>query len=177
MNELLLRRLCMKVKVLLLAIGVAIVVNATTIQARAQSDDKRAIGALYQQFARAFRHKDVDAIMSVYIHDNTLFVFDFTTPREHVGWNAYRTDWKETLAGIKGTPGFTVGDLNITIIGDVAYTNSIQTLTGSVGRLHVLAVRVTDVLRKVNGKWLIVQEHVSVPIDFNSLKPDFLSRP
>ena len=30
-----------------------------------------------------------------------------------------------------------------------------------------MTVRVTDVYRKIDGKWLIVQEHVSVPIDFS----------
>jgi hypothetical protein len=40
-----------------------------------------------------------------------------------------------------------------------------------------LSVRVTDVLRKVNGKWLIVQEHVSVPVDLATAKADLTSRP
>ena len=42
-----------------------------------------------------------------------------------------------------------------------------------------MTVRLTDVYRKVDGKWLIVQEHVSVPIDFSSGKPvpDLMSKP
>jgi len=36
---------------------------------------------------------------------------------------------------------------------------------------------VSDVYRKIHGKWLIVQEHVSVPVDLNTGKPDLLSKP
>jgi len=38
-------------------------------------------------------------------------------------------------------------------------------------------VRVTDVYRKTGGRWKIVQEHVSVPVDFATGKPDMLSKP
>lgn len=167
----------MKAKLLLSALIVAIALNATAFRAGAQTDDRAAISRLYQQFATAFRHRDVDAVMSLYVHNNTLFVFDVGTPREHVGWDSYRADWKTTFAGMKGNPGFTIGELKITIAGDTAYTSSIQTVAGNLGNLHKLVVRVTDVLRKVDGKWLIVQEHVSVPIDLDTLKPDFMSRP
>jgi hypothetical protein len=38
-------------------------------------------------------------------------------------------------------------------------------------------VRVTDDYRKLAGKWKIVQEHVSVPVDLGTMKPDLLSKP
>jgi ketosteroid isomerase-like protein len=151
--------------------------NVVGLQAGAQSSDNAQINALYQQFATAFRHKDLDAIMASYIHDNTLFVYDVGTPREHVGWASYRADWKDLLGSIKGTPTFSIAELGVTISGDVAYTHSIQSFTGNMGKLRALTVRVTDVLRKINGKWLIVQEHVSVPVNFDTLKPDLMSRP
>ncbi len=34
-----------------------------------------------------------------------------------------------------------------------------------------------DVLEKRNGKWLIVHEHISFPVDPESGKADFLSKP
>jgi hypothetical protein len=36
---------------------------------------------------------------------------------------------------------------------------------------------VTDVYRKIKGKWLIVQEHVSFPVDLATGKADLLSKP
>lgn len=166
-------------KTLLLLIVASAVISACFFAGRAgaQPDDRAQINALYQQFGTAFRHKDLNAIMALYVHDNTLFVFDVTTPREHVGWESYRDDWKGTFASIKGSPTFSISELGVTISGDVAYTHSIQSFSGNMGKLHAVAVRVTDVLRKIDGKWLIVQEHVSVPINFDTLKPDFMSRP
>jgi ketosteroid isomerase-like protein len=40
-----------------------------------------------------------------------------------------------------------------------------------------MAFRLTDVLRKVKGKWLIVHEHVSVPVDVATGKADLTSKP
>lgn len=167
----------MKKNAMFLFLAVAIVGGAGAARAEAQSNDNAAIGALYQQFATAFRHKDVNAIMLPYIHDNTLLVFDVGTPRQHVGWDDYRADWKAFFDSIKGNPTFSISELSVTISGDVAYTHSIQSIGGNMGNLHTMVVRVTDVLRRINGKWLIVQEHVSVPINFTTLKPDFMSRP
>jgi ketosteroid isomerase-like protein len=163
-----------------LLLAIALLAGVGSVQgsrADAQSDDNAQINAIYQQFGTALRHKDVNAIMSLYVRGNTLFVFDVSTPRERVGWQSYYDDWKEFLAPVKGGLTFNISELNVTISGDVAYTRSIQSLTGNMGGIRALNVRVTDVLRKINGKWLIVQEHVSVPINFQTLKPDFMSRP
>lgn len=167
----------------IIAATVALVIAAagsTFVRAGAASDDNAQIAALYQKFTTAFRHKDLDAIMSVYVPGDSLFVFDVGTPREHVGADSYRADWKGFLGSFKGSalPSFTISELAVTIAGDVAYSHSIQHITGATqGGPSSLTVRVTDVLRKVDGKWLIVQEHVSVPIDFNTMKPDLMSRP
>ncbi len=149
--------------------------------ATAASDDQAQINALYQQFTTAFRHKNVDGIMAGYESGPNLFVFDVGTPREHVGSDSYRADWINLFSGFKGSsiPSFGISELAVTTYGDIAYSHSIQhfSATTTKGRRVALAVRVTDVLQKINGKWLIVQEHVSVPIDFNTMKPDFTSKP
>ena len=49
--------------------------------------------------------------------------------------------------------------------------------TAKDGSKFSLIVRVTDCYRKINGRWLITQEHVSVPVDLESGKPDLLSKP
>ncbi len=154
---------------------------ASGLHARAASDDSAQINALYQQFTTAFQHKDLDGIMSVYVAGPSLFVFDVGTPREHVGSDSYRADWKSLFASWKGSalPSFGITEMAVTISGDVAYSHSIQHLSGTMtdGKDVALTVRVTDVLRKIDGKWLIVMEHVSVPIDFNTVKPDLMSMP
>src|ERR1700734_1576932 len=87
--------------------------------------------------------------------------------RQHVGWQDYKKDWQDLLAGFPGPNRFAVSDLDITVVGAVAYSHSIQEgqFTAKDGSKMHLVARVTDVYRKMKGQWLIVQEHMSVPVD------------
>ncbi len=145
----------------------------------AGSNDKAKIEALYQAYIKAFKAKDVDAIMANYAAGDALFVFDVVPPREYAGWDAYKKDWEGLFAALPGPLDYSMSDLSITVVGPFAYAHNIQTgyFTSKDGARIDLAVRVTDVLRKIRGKWLIVQEHVSVPVDIFSGKADLLSKP
>jgi uncharacterized protein (TIGR02246 family) len=161
-------------------LGMSCVVTPTyAAEAAAVKGDKAAIEALEQRFAAAFNAKDVEAIMKVYAPGAGLFVFDVAPPRQHVGWDDYRKDWQGLFASFSGPVKFSISDLTITTVGPVAYSHSIQSaeFTGKDGRKTDLVVRVTDVYRRIHGEWLVVQEHVSVPVDLASGKPDMLSRP
>jgi uncharacterized protein (TIGR02246 family) len=164
-------------------IGTALVAGCLSagLPARAQTRDEQEIHALEDQFAAAANAKDLDAIMKVYVPGNDLFVFDVGVPRQHVGWEDYKKDWHDFLAMLPGPIKFTVSDLSVTTDGKIAYGHNIQHLTGTMtdGSPADMTVRVTDVYRKIDGKWLIVQEHVSVPIDFSAAKPvpDLMSKP
>jgi ketosteroid isomerase-like protein len=115
--------------------------------------------------------------MAVYGPD--LFVFDVAPPREYTSWDGYKKDWEDFFAQFPGPVTNTVSELNITVVGSVAYARSIDdgTFTAKDGSKTHLMVRTTDVLRKSNGKWLIVQEHNSVPVDPTTGKADLLSQP
>jgi ketosteroid isomerase-like protein len=151
------------------------------LPARAQSKDELEIRLLESQFTLAFNTKNLDAIMKCYLPGDDLFVFDVDVPRQHVGWEDYKKDWQDFLAGFSGPIKFAISDLSITSDGMIAYGHSIQHVVGKAtdGSTIDMTVRVTDVYRKIDGKWLIVQEHVSVPIDFSSGKPvaDLMSKP
>jgi ketosteroid isomerase-like protein len=106
-------------------------------------------------------------------------VFDVIPPRQYVGAKAYRKDWEEFLASFKGTLKFEVSDLNVIVAGTMGYGHSIQRIIGTdtKGQPIDLTVRVTDVYRKIKDHWMIVQEHVSVPVDLDTGKPDLSSKP
>ena len=150
--------------------------TAATAAAPAVSD-KAQIERLERRFVAAFNAKDVKAIMSVYAPG--IFVFDLVPPRQYVGLDAYKKDYEGLFAAFPGPFPMKMSDLSVTVSGDVAYGHSIQATEGTKadGTKVPITVRVTDVYRKINGKWLIVQEHVSVPIDLATLKPDLSSAP
>ena len=149
--------------------------------AQAQTNDEQQIRALEDQFTAAFNAKDLDAIMKVYVPGNDLFVFDVGVPRQHVGWDDYKKDWQDFLGMMNGPIKFDISDLSVTTDGTIGYGHSIQHVSwaGADGTPMDMTVRLTDVYRKIDGKWLIVQEHVSVPIDFSAGKPvpDMMSKP
>lgn len=159
--------------------GIAVVAAPARAAGTAASRDKAAIEALEARFAAAFNARDVDAIMRVYEPGPGLFVFDVTPPRQYVGAAAYRADWVDTFKATPAVFHFSISDLAVTVVGPVAYGHSIQTdaFTRTNGSKGGFVVRVTDVYRKIHGKWLIVEEHVSVPVDLNTGKADLLSRP
>ncbi len=165
-------------------LGVAILVllgiTAGTVLATAQAKsggDKAAIQALYKEFNDAFNKKDVNRIMAVYAPDT--FVFDVVPPRAYPSWNAYKKNWEDLFTQFPGPVTNSLSDLNITVVGTVAYARSIDDsiITAKDGSKSHVVVRSTDVLRKINGKWRIVQEHNSVPVDLSTGKADLLSQP
>jgi len=146
-------------------------------QTKSAADEKAAIEALYKDFNDAFNKKDVNAAMAVYAP--SVFAFDAIPPRQFPNWNAYKKDFEEFFAAFPGPVSNSILELNITVVGSVAYTHGIDdgTFTAKDGsKLHIV-FRVTDVLRKSKGKWLIVQEHLSFPVDLATGKADLLSKP
>jgi ketosteroid isomerase-like protein len=160
------------------AIGIELASSALVQRAIAKGADEVEIEALEDAFAKAVRAKDIDAIMKVYVPDETLFVFDVVPPREYVGAKSYRDDWKTFLSGFSGTITMAISDLAVTAQGSLAFSHSVQRLTGTGvdGKPIDVTVRVTDDYHKINGKWLIVQEHVSVPVDLATGKADTTSK-
>lgn len=144
-----------------------------------QTNDEAQIRALERRFADAFKAKDVDSIMANYEHSRNLAFFDVVPRREYVGWDAYKKDWEDFFASIGPIASFEVKDLTINVDGSFAYGYSFQHYLAKTkgGESKDITVRVTDVYRKSNGKWLIVQEHVSVPVNLQTGKPDLQTRP
>lgn len=72
------------------------------------------------------------------------------------------------------------GDRKIVVGDGVAFSYNLDRVSGTLkdGGESDMWVRVTDCYRKINGKWLIAREHVSVPVDLESgeaaldLKPE-----
>ena len=165
------------------ALGALLIVAAVytvAIAAEKKSKDEAEIRALEQRFAAAFKAKDVNSIMAGYVPDESLFVFDVVPPRQYVGAKAYRKDWEDFFASFPGAvQAFEISDLSIMTDGNLGFSHSIQraVLTDKDGKSVDIPFRVTDGYRKVNGKWLIVHEHVSVPVDLATGKADLSSKP
>ena len=155
------------------------VLSMMTFGSPAWADTRAEIRALVDRFVAAFKAKDVDAIMKVYAPDQTLVVFDVVPPRQYVGAAAYRKDWQTFFGSLDGPVTVDLTDLDIGADRNLAYSHSIQRVTGTDkhGKKLDLTLRVTDVYQKMRGRWFVVHEHVSVPVDLETQKPDLASKP
>jgi ketosteroid isomerase-like protein len=176
------RRACSLLCCAFAALGLSCVSISAAADAApaARQNDKAAIEALEQQFSAAFNAKDATAIMKLYVSGPSLIVFDVTPPRQFVGSDAYLKDWQGLFAAFPGPITFKELDLAITTDGgSIAFGHFFgdSLLTAKDGSKVDLICRVTHVYRRIHGHWLIVHEHVSVPVDLATGKPDLKSKP
>lgn len=162
-------------KTLLASLGLLAPLGSPAGAHAAQGDDLARLRALENTFAKAMNDKDLDGVMAVYAPGNTLFVFDLVgPPSAHAGWEQYREAFEHMFAAIDGPLHLAMSDLDIQVVGDFAYGRSLQRVSGvhvKGGKRFDYTVRVTDVYRKIDGKWLIVQEHLSLPVDRDTFAP------
>ena len=158
---------------------ILVALSIVAFGASARADDRADIRALEERFVTALKAKDVDAIMKVYAPGQTLVVFDVIPPRQYVGAAAYRKDWQTFFDSFEGPVTVELTDLDVAADRNLAYSHSIQRVAGTdkQGKKLDLTVRVTDVYKKARGRWLIIHEHVSVPVDLDTSKPDLSSKP
>ena len=109
--------------------------------------------------------RDVDRVMSHYQKSEDLIAFDVTPPMEYRGWDAYRKDYQDVFTQFKSIDKAEFKELHTRSSGTMAYFAAIVHLdaTGQDDKTTPLDLRLTDVLQKIGGKWLIVHEHASVP--------------
>ncbi len=155
------------------------VVAACVASSCSQANDEADINASVQHLVAAVNTKDINGIMAYYTPDENLFVFDALPPRQYVGAAAFRKDWEGFLAAYPGAVHAEVSDWKTETEGNLAYGHGVFRTNGpdKDGKPLDLTVRVTDVYRKVNGKWLVVHEHVSWPVDLATGKADLSSKP
>jgi ketosteroid isomerase-like protein len=113
----------------------------------------------------ALRAKDIDGVMPLYAPD--LVSFDITPPLRYVGADDKRRAWQEAFGTFTGPFDYEVRDLNVTTEGDLAFVHSLNHVNGTLanGRNVDLWVRWTACFRRIDGVWLVVHDHVSVPAD------------
>jgi uncharacterized protein (TIGR02246 family) len=113
----------------------------------------------------AIRAKDLEGVMALYAPD--VVSFDVGSPLRSVGAEAKRRAWMEVFAMYQRPPGYEVRDLTIIVGDDVAFGHSVNRISGVLkhGDKTDFWVRWTACFRKIDRNWLIVHDHVSVPVD------------
>ena len=142
--------------------------TAKRAAARADREEAAAEALIRQRVeecARAFRAKDIGGIMSLYAPP--IVSFDIGPPLRYAGADNKRRAWHDAFAAYTGPIAYEVRELSVTTHGELAFAHSLNQVSGTLasGRITGLWLRWTACFRRINGVWLIVHDHVSVPAD------------
>ena len=137
------------------------------LAADTSTGDEQKIRALAKELISAYENKDIKKIMSFYVPNETFVVFDLTPPPQFVG---YKTEWKnyeDFYAAFPGEVDIDVAQFEVTVDGNMAFSHEFDTwrITDKDGKKLSFTGRETYVYQKTQGKWVIVHEHCSVPVD------------
>ena len=136
--------------------------------AKDQTSDEGAIRELIDRFAKAFSDRDVEGAMAPF--GKHIVSFDILPPLQTVGAETFVTHWQQFFGSHQGPIHVEFPDVRIATGGDVAFSYCVHRIKGTLksGQQTDWWLRWTACYRKTDGKWLIVHEHVSVPIDLKS---------
>jgi uncharacterized protein (TIGR02246 family) len=121
-------------------------------------------------WTQALHAKDLDDLMALYAPDT--ITFDLMLPSQVQGADRYRRNFERWFAAMPGPIDYEIHDMRITMCGDVAFCHSLSHVNGTRanGEKADYWVRVTVGFQKRNGQWMMIHDHVSMPVDVESRK-------
>jgi uncharacterized protein (TIGR02246 family) len=125
--------------------------------------DEAMIRELVEDWARAVRARDFDGILAH--HSAEMLMFDVPPPLESKGINAYRETLDLFYSAQPDPIAFDIQRMDIVAGADVAFVAALMRCAekGDHSERINLDFRLTIGLRKINGRWIILHEHHSVP--------------
>jgi uncharacterized protein (TIGR02246 family) len=143
------------------------------------TNNETEIRDLYDRWAKAFSARDLDGIMAVYAPGAEVVAYDVVPPLQYSGNAAYRKDYQDFLALYDGPIDIEFRDMRIVAGEDVAFLHALERISGKMknGQQSDFWLRATSGLRKINGRWLIVHDHISVPVDLDTGKAELGLKP
>jgi ketosteroid isomerase-like protein len=131
--------------------------------------DEEVVRQRIEHLAAAIRAKDRDAIQRIYGED--IVSFDVEPPLTHVGVADKLANWDGLFARYASLE-YEVRELQVTTSGDVAFAHSLNRIGGTLheGTQASHWIRCTNCLRRIDGDWRVVHDHVSVPFEMASGK-------
>jgi ketosteroid isomerase-like protein len=128
----------------------------------AEADIRRRIDELVE----AVRAADLERVMSFYASD--LVTFDIVPPLRKQGAEGKRENWMDVFAAYQRPLDYEIRDLNLRLGDGLAFGRSLNRMSGALknGKKVEQWLRWTACFQKLDGIWLIVHDHVSVPTDF-----------
>jgi ketosteroid isomerase-like protein len=135
-----------------------------------KASDEAQLRALIADRVKAVRDKDIDGLMAY--HAAEVLTFDALNPLQYIGSDKVKERAAEWFSWYRGPIGYEIRDLEITTGDSAAFCHYLYRVSGTMtnGREVDMWVRSTVCFRKIDGTWLVIHEHSSVPFDAESGK-------
>lgn len=155
-----------------LGVGFALsVVLLTFVVARGQQqgNDDPTFRKLTNDYCAAWSTRNTEAVAKFYAQDDDLIFYD-VAPFSYHAWKEYLPGVRKTLLDGAAELKLTAGDdLRATRRGDIAWTTVPMHFREKTkdGKVIEADLRYTGIWEKRGSNWLLVHEHVSVPMSGN----------
>ncbi|MEH1816263.1 MAG: nuclear transport factor 2 family protein [Nostoc sp.] len=128
-------------------------------------NDEVQIRTIIEERVKAVGNKDINALLSNHAPD--ILSFDIINPLQYIGADTVQERAQKWVSSFQGSIGYEILDLSITTGETVAFCHYLYRVSGTLtdGGKVEMWVRATVCLREIDGKWMIVHEHQSVPFD------------
>ena len=132
-----------------------------------KSSDEDEIRKLVALEVSAASARDIDKVMSVYWKSKDFVLYDAAVQEPFVGWDALKGIYEEYFKTFAGSMDGKVNDLQVGTAKDLGYAFSTQTwkFTKPDGTVTTAVQRVTNIYRKIDGRWQCIHEHASLPVN------------
>lgn len=136
--------------------------------ARFETSDELEIQQLIDRVIDGIQRRDVGEILAAYAPDAV--IFDVRDSLRY-GKKELEKSWEECFRTSE-TFSTETRDVEIKVEGDVAFSYFLSHATGTTRNNDKIDVwmRMTTCYGKIDGKWLVIHEHASVPGDFTTGK-------
>ena len=149
-------------RIFLLGLFGCLFLSATCMAAADDGEFRQIIDKYYE----AWNTMRAENAAPFYAKDANVVFYD-VAPMQYKGWNEYQEGAQKNFFDISKTCKLTPNkDLQVTRQGKVAWTTLTFHLSAALkdGKQMELDCRQTSIWEKRKGKWVIVHEHISVPL-------------
>jgi ketosteroid isomerase-like protein len=148
------------------SLACALAVGVAPSSARATDPAEQAVRALVPKIVRAWESLDIAKVDPYYAADADLTFFDIA-PLQYANWAEYRAGVQKAFFEPNRSLKFTLkNDLRVHHRGSLAWVTFTfgADVVSKQGASSHLDGRWTLVLEQRKGRWVVVHEHVSVPL-------------
>lgn len=127
----------------------------------------------------AVARNDLDGLMAMFHDMPQTFVYDFSPPRR-ITLTELRENFTAMTQAAQGPVTCEVVEVTTDVLAeDIAWTAAIMKVTASMKDESELDItyRATDLWRKIDGRWAVIHEHASIPVNPLTGQADLQSTP